>query len=166
VETYSAKTFSPKRYEIWTMQSAYHNCPTVNGLMQSPGREFEARNVEFKKDGNGVELGMEIAGVYPSDAKLESWRRIIRLDRASNEIVIRDMARLRSPGEVTLNLMMTSEKHLERLHWEGPGIERKVDEVNVEDRRLQSVWGNRLYRVRLISANAPATASWTLRVKG
>jgi hypothetical protein len=166
VETYSAKTFSPKRYEIWTMQSAYHNCPTVNGVMQSPGREFEARNVEFKKDGNGVELGMEIAGAYPSDAELESWRRIIRLDRASNEIVIRDMARLRSPGEVTLNLMMTSEKHLERLHWEGPGIERKVDEVNVEDRRLQSVWGNRLYRVRLISANAPATASWTLRVKG
>ena len=28
VETYRAKTFSDKRYEIWTMQSQFHNLPT------------------------------------------------------------------------------------------------------------------------------------------
>ncbi len=28
VETYTAKTFSDKRYEIWTMQSQFHNVPT------------------------------------------------------------------------------------------------------------------------------------------
>ena len=134
--------------------------------MQSPGREFEARQVEFKKDGSGVELGMEIAGAYPAEAKIESWRRSIRLDRGSNEVVIRDTARLRGPGEVTLNLMTTSEKNIERLHWEGPGVERFVDAVPVEDRRLQSVWGKTLYRVRLVSAKAPTSASWVLRVKG
>jgi hypothetical protein len=42
VETYTAKTFSPHRYEIWTMQSAFHNCPTIDGAMQSPGRQFAA----------------------------------------------------------------------------------------------------------------------------
>ena len=41
VETYSAKTFSSRRYEIWTMQSGYHNCPTVNGVM--PGRRQRIR---------------------------------------------------------------------------------------------------------------------------
>jgi len=166
VETYSAKTFSPRRYEIWTMQSGYHNCPTVNGVMQSPGREFEARQVEFKKDGSGVEVGMEIAGAYPSEAKIASWRRVIRLDRAANELVVRDTARLNGPGEVTLNLMTTSEKNIERLHCEGPGVQRFVDEVPVEDRRLQSVWGPKLYRVRLVSAKAPANGSWLLRVRG
>ncbi|MFR2781088.1 MAG: heparinase II/III family protein [Clostridium sp.] len=30
VETYQAKTFSPQRYEIWTMQSAYHNLPPLS----------------------------------------------------------------------------------------------------------------------------------------
>ncbi|MCX6624562.1 MAG: heparinase II/III family protein, partial [Acidobacteria bacterium] len=35
VETYSAKTFSAQRYDIWTMQSAWHNLPTVDGVMQS-----------------------------------------------------------------------------------------------------------------------------------
>jgi hypothetical protein len=27
VETYSTKTFSASRYDIWTMQSGYHNLP-------------------------------------------------------------------------------------------------------------------------------------------
>ncbi len=48
VETYTAKTFSAQRYEIWTMQSAYHNLPTVNGVMQGAGRQFEARDVDVQ----------------------------------------------------------------------------------------------------------------------
>ena len=32
VETYTRKTFSPQRYEIWTMQSGYHSLPTINGV--------------------------------------------------------------------------------------------------------------------------------------
>src|SRR5206468_3377505 len=47
VETYSAKTFSSQRYDIWTMQSAYHNLPTINGVMQAAGREFQAKDVSF-----------------------------------------------------------------------------------------------------------------------
>ena len=31
VETYQKKTFSPQRYEIWTMQSQYHNLPSFLG---------------------------------------------------------------------------------------------------------------------------------------
>ncbi len=34
VEFYTAKTFSAARYEIWTMQSSYHNLPEINGFMQ------------------------------------------------------------------------------------------------------------------------------------
>ena len=45
VGTYTAKTFSPQRYEIWTMQSAYHNLPTINGFLQKDGRQFRAENV-------------------------------------------------------------------------------------------------------------------------
>lgn len=164
VETYSVKTFGPHRYDIWTMQSGHHNCPTVNGAMQAPGREFEARQVECSTNATGVEMRMEIGGAYPAEARIESWKRVVRLDRASNEVVVRDTARLARPGELTLNLMTTSEKNIQRLHWEGPGIECKVDEVKVEDPRLQNVWGNRVYRVRLVAAKVPSTSSWVLRV--
>ncbi|MBN1985680.1 MAG: heparinase II/III family protein, partial [Prolixibacteraceae bacterium] len=36
-ETYTAKTFSNRRYEIWTMQSQYHNLPKINGVDQKEG---------------------------------------------------------------------------------------------------------------------------------
>jgi Heparinase II/III-like protein len=55
VETYTAKTFSPRRYEIWTMQSAYHNLPTINGAMQNDGRQYEAREL--------VSIGRCVGGV-------------------------------------------------------------------------------------------------------
>ncbi len=51
VETYTAKTFSAQRYDIWTMQSAFHNLPTINGVMQAAGRQYEARDVTFAGGG-------------------------------------------------------------------------------------------------------------------
>ena len=45
VESYTKKTFSPQRYEIWTMQSAWHNLPTFDGVQQLPGAEYAAREV-------------------------------------------------------------------------------------------------------------------------
>ena len=48
VETYTAKTFSGSRYDIWTMQSAFHNLPTMNGVMQKNGRDFRAKDVRYE----------------------------------------------------------------------------------------------------------------------
>ena len=56
VETYTRKTFSPQRYEIWTMQSQYHNLPTINGKMQLPGKQFCASNVEYSADNDEAAL--------------------------------------------------------------------------------------------------------------
>lgn len=44
VGPYTGKTFGAQRYEIWTMQSAYHSLPTIDGVMQRNGSEFAARN--------------------------------------------------------------------------------------------------------------------------
>ena len=31
------------------MQSAYHNCPTIDGVMQAAGREFAASDVKYQR---------------------------------------------------------------------------------------------------------------------
>ena len=49
-EQYVAKTFSSRRYEIWTMQSQYHNLPKINGYDQKEGGQFKAKNTTFKSD--------------------------------------------------------------------------------------------------------------------
>jgi len=81
VETYTAKTFSSHRYEIWTMQSAFHNLPTINGVMQAAGRQYEARDVSFHSDDAGAEFLADIAAAYPKEAGVQTWKRSIRLDR-------------------------------------------------------------------------------------
>src|SRR4029450_4606642 len=34
IGTYTAKTFGPERFDIWTMRSGYHNVPLVAGVEQ------------------------------------------------------------------------------------------------------------------------------------
>jgi hypothetical protein len=166
VETYSAKTFSSKRYEIWTMQSAYHNLPTVNGVMQAPGRNFEARNVSYKSDDAGAEIALDIAAAYPPDAEIETWHRTLRLDRRQNRVEIRDAYLLRKAGgRIEWTLMTPCEVQLSspgKLTLTGgflgssgvtvtyPGaLAVAVEEVNTPDPRLKGVWGPRVRRVLL-----------------
>ena len=65
VESYTSKTFSDKRYEIWTMQSAYHNLPTINGVMQSAGAEYKAKDVTTFFSDRVCDINMDIAEAYP-----------------------------------------------------------------------------------------------------
>src|ERR1019366_3029596 len=105
-EAYTSKTFSPQRYEIWTMQSVYHNCPTVDGVMQSAGRKFAASDVTCHADDHAAELRMNIAKVYPPEAQMAVWNRRMRLDRKANAIEIVDDYELTQAAKViTLTLM-------------------------------------------------------------
>lgn len=89
VESYTKKTFSPQRYEIWTMQSAYHNLPTVNGVMQADGEEYKAANVRCHMDESIGMIEMDIAPAYPSKAGLAYYDRKAVLYKGK-EIVIQD----------------------------------------------------------------------------
>ncbi|MFN2155857.1 MAG: heparinase II/III family protein, partial [Anaerolineae bacterium] len=98
VETYSRKTFSPQRYEIWTMQSAYHSLlPTVDGIMQAPGGEFAARSVEYAADDDGAQFSLDIAGAYPQEAGIKTWARTIDFQRGE-QVEIVDLYELATPA--------------------------------------------------------------------
>ncbi len=81
VESYTKKTFSPNRYEIWTMQSDYHNLPTLQGRMQKDGKEYgcSVLSKEFTTDGGCIQL--ELASAYPSDALVTSYQRKVALNQ-------------------------------------------------------------------------------------
>lgn len=65
VESYTQKTFSDRRYEIWTMQSSYHNLPEINGLQQKDGAQYTARVISFDLNSENPYIEMDIAGAYP-----------------------------------------------------------------------------------------------------
>ncbi len=178
VETYSAKTFSDKRYEIWTMQSAFHNCPTINGVMQSPGREFEARDVRFASSKNKVSLSMSIAKAYPPEAGIKYWKRSWNLEMGKS-ITLTDDFNITPGGETFFTLMSAEDVQIEdsRLVINGDGFKLniafdkkqltpEVEPITIEDNRLKTSWGNKIYRIKLHLKNSISAGKVKLVVTG
>jgi hypothetical protein len=176
VETYTAKTFSAKRYEIWTMQSAYHNCPTIDGAMQSAGRQFASSEVSYQADDAAAELRMNLAGAYPQEANLAWWRRTLRLQRARNEIELVDDYSLRQPAKaITLTLMTPCAVKQEAagklalgdrvtVLYDAAAFTPVIEEIRIDDAHLRGTWGDRLSRILLRAADPPQHATWTTRI--
>lgn len=100
VGAYTAKTFSRERYIIWSMQSQYHNLPTVNGFMQEPGRNYAARNPSYASDDNQVKFSLGLAACYPAAAGIEKWDRSFAFSRG-DKLVVTDDFRLREVKGIT-----------------------------------------------------------------
>lgn len=185
VETYSAKTFSPQRYDIWTMQSGYHNLPTVNGRMQSPGKQFAARDVDYRADDSQAELRLDIAAAYPPEAGLNRWHRTVRLRRGQGIDIEDDFELDAPPASLSMNLLtpctvdvsmpgllrfgsrqLAGERRSGRasLHYNADRLSASVETIRLDDALLREVWGETLCRV-VFTAAAPAQKdSWTLRI--
>lgn len=184
VETYSRKTFSSQRYEIWTMQSAYHSLPTIDGAMQAPGRQFAAKSVRYEADDGYAQLQLDIADAYPKEANLKSWVRTIRLNRGDNIIITDAYALSKHAQEVTLSLMTPCQVREEgrgrlllatggdgkprtamRVLYDDGTLAADLEAIAVEDGRLRSVWPEKMKRI-LLKAKAPAvTDTWRLKIE-
>ena len=185
VEDYTARTFSSQRYEIWTMQSAYHSLPTIGGVMQEPGKSFAAKDVEYEADDDGAQLRLDIAGAYPAAAGLKCWKRVVKLNRG-RDIEMMDAYELEREAEISLSLMTPcavspgkdgvielKEREIvegrvsgsARLHYPANMMKVAVEEVAVEDSRLKSIWGERLFRILLRVDEPTKEGAWKLRVE-
>ena len=163
-ETYTSKTFGPHRYEIWTMQSGYHNLPVINGIEQKDGEEFKSKNSVFSTDSKKITFSTDIAGAYTPDAKVRSWIRSYTLNRGKS-FVISDKYVLSSltSAPTTSNLITyckVSEAKPGELIFEGDGFRLKmsydaakikpaIEYIEVTDAGLKRYWPNGVTRVVL-----------------
>ncbi|UNX53735.1 heparinase II/III family protein [Georgenia sp. TF02-10] len=87
--TYTARTFGPDRYDLWPMQSDWHNVPRLPGTGQAAGARFAARDVTATVDDGAAGLRLDLAGAYPGyeDGR---WVRTATLDRATGAVEVRD----------------------------------------------------------------------------
>jgi hypothetical protein len=182
VETYTAKTFSSNRYGIWTMQSQYHNLPTINGIQQKEGREFHAENAQFTTTPSQVRFSLDIAKAYPAEAMVNSWNRTITLDR-NKKITLSEKYDLKECREpVKLNLMtafkvdvavpghvvLTDKLDASRVYEisydpKKFGVVAELKEV--KDGRLMPVWGNSLIRLVFTAKDNSLKGQYQLVVK-
>ena len=146
VGEYTAKTFSNSRYEIWTMQSGYHNLPQINGVDQKDGKDFSAKVVNHK-DG---QLTLDIAGAYPADAAVKSWKRTVSANK-SGVTVTEDYELSQYVAPSRLMLMTTRSDALQHVSYNPNQLEATIEDVsNLLDPLLQGMWGKKMYRITLI----------------
>jgi hypothetical protein len=178
VGTYTAKTFSSERYDLWNMQSQWHNCPLINGVQQKEGSQFRAASVRYVPD----RLSMDISGAYPPAAAVSSWFRhwslsgsVLTLTDDYTLVEWKDSIRLNfmtpclvrmvRPG--VLELVGSSGSSASSASGSGPvasgpgspvltltydpsQLYPVVTEKEMDDARLQGSWGQRLFRVSLV----------------
>lgn len=160
-ETYTAKTFSSHRYEIWTMQSGYHQLPKINGVEQMQGRKYVATNSTFSADDKKVVFSTDISKAYTDEAKVEKWIRSYRLDRGK-KFSISDNYELKeiSDKPTSINFITVckvSEKGGGALILEGNGftmemkydsktVSPKIEVMEITDKGLKRYW-NEITRI-------------------
>jgi hypothetical protein len=86
--TYTLQTFGPDRYDIWTMQSGWHNVPVIGGLEQSPGAGFAASEVEASIGEDASSLSFDLSRAYAGVPR--PWRRSVRLERSARRVMVED----------------------------------------------------------------------------
>lgn len=172
VGTYTRQTFSSERYSIWTMQSGFHNLPVINGREQLPGRQYRSRNIAF--DPARMLFSLDIAGAYGAEAGVKSWVKQYRLGdkftmedrfeledpKASNEYVFM-LARkpdLTQEGVVRLNVESL------KLIYDPKIFEATLETISQTDRRLSSVWGEELYRLKFRARKLSKKGSYSFTV--
>ena len=99
--TYTALTFSEKRYTLWNIRSAYHNLPIIGGIEQKPGAEYRTKS--FEKSDTGAIADLQTA--YPLETGLILFRRELRVDECA---AVTDNLELREPVAVTWVWMLRS----------------------------------------------------------
>jgi hypothetical protein len=172
--TYTRQTFSPARYDIWTMQSAWHNVPEVADVGQPASRRAAARDVAATVGRTGSALHLDLAAAYPDSGALE-WHRTAGLDRITGTVTVDDRWLLDgtrdAPSRVRLLMagrVIRAEDGLRvealdgagtvRLRWSGDVDHVDLDERALDDPMLTDVWGTVLTRLTLTLAAGTAGA--------
>lgn len=161
VGTYTKETFGKGRWDIWTMQSNYHNVPSINGLGQKNGSAFRSNGSKFSSVNGNVSFSTDIAKAYTADSKVTSWVRGYTLERGT-KFTINDRYQLAAnTGGNKLHFMTVLPAKISKpgvLRLSGEGIEldmtynpdllsATIETIKLDDPRLINNLGNTVNRL-------------------
>ena len=158
VGTYTRQTFSSERYTIWTMQSNYHNIPMVNGYAEPNGVRYVAKDCKSTPTSFSVDL----VDAFPEEAGINKWIRSYNLSgrtlKVSDQFSLKkaevpNQVNFMTWGEVdaskpgVVNVEVRGRKM--QLKYDAGAFKAEVETIELADRKLSNVWGDKVYRVSL-----------------
>ena len=180
-EEYTAKTFSPDRFDLWYLQSQFHNCPTINGFMQRDGKEYRAQGVKYTKTAGCSGMEADISGAYQPEAGIVYWRRLVGLNRDGGAFVeVVDEYQLKNnPAEVKYHFMLAVEPSISgegeitlRCGDDGTllfiydfnNLKAEIEKIEITESRLLANWGNIIYRITFIEKTPASKGKRVFRI--
>ena len=164
VGTYTAQTFSKKRYELFNCRAAYHNVPLVNGYEQHEGKEYAADNVHYQNNNNSAIFSLDIAQTYPKEANVKQWKRTIKLNRGQEVVVTEDYKLLKylAPSEIILiccgeaylygdnNIVINNGENQGVIQFDPSKLSPTIEKINYQDNIVYNLWKKRtLNKIKL-----------------
>ena len=167
-DTYTAQSFSNRRFELMNCRSAYHNVPIINGKEQKDGKQYRASHVNHVATDGASIIQMNLEKAYPADAQENAWQRTISLDRAADRVEITEQS---SASDYQIVLMVYGKPEQQqagiillqdgkvRLEYDAQQLSASIEKVQMTDGIMKTQWQDNVYRI-LLSAkgNAPKTS--------
>ena len=163
--TYTAATFSDRRYTLWNVRSAYHNVPMIGGTEQAAGAAFSASETEVLPDG----LSLDLRNAYPESCGLLRCHRAFRLSGSC--LSVKEEVVLRKDTPVTWVWMLRyPPRILDQTVLIGPvgfsfpeGFRADAEEIPVQDPRMARNYPGSLWRLSVTSpASCRHECEWIL----
>ncbi|WP_165822440.1 heparinase II/III domain-containing protein [Paenibacillus montanisoli] len=181
-EEYKAQTFGPDRYELWYLQSQYHNLPTVRGVLQQNGGQFRAKDAEYAKSLEVSRLSLDIADAYPDAAGIAEWRRSFMLCRGDEPYVeVTDQFRVKEATNAIFYSLVTPCEPIPAadgalrfeyapdrwavLTFDHAVLDAVVEPIDKMESRLKRNWGERMYRIVLHERMALEAGTRTISIR-
>ena len=145
--TYTALSFSDRRYEHWVVRSDWHNVPSIDGQEQLPGAQYRATEVEAQENS----LALDLSHAYPKGSR---YRRVASLEAgairiadewdgsAEQHFVIAGTPLDHEPGRLRIQTLTGG--HVQ-LRWDAGAA--RLERRAVEDQLLEGVWGSIVHRL-------------------
>lgn len=180
---YTSKTFGPHRYEIWTMQSEWHNVPLINGTAEANGSRYRAKDVAFTPSKKGCIFTADISGAYPKNSDCRKWIRSYKVSEGKGGSVLEitdsfelgsrkapDVEHFLLQGEVILEkpgiVILSNKGRRFEISYPSDILTASVDIQEDLDSDLRRSWGKTLTRLNLTSSTtAPLDGTYTIRVR-
>ncbi|MDR1806396.1 MAG: heparinase II/III-family protein [Propionibacteriaceae bacterium] len=189
--TYTAQTFGPDRYQIWAMQSQWHNVPVFGETGQGVGAEFRADLVGEEGPGPGRRWGagpaQESGGAVPAQFSLDlthayppgtvtRWLRTVTLDRTVGAVAVHDdwqnpaaapELRYLLSGQVVAEgpdrvIVATLDGGQAELRW-SPPLTHSLVRRPLDDPLQTAVWGDHLTQLRLAAGGVTSVTVTVVR---
>ena len=170
-DTYTAQSFSSRRFELMNCRSAYHNVPLINGMEQKAGKQYHADKVSHQVTTEASSIQMNLEKAYPVEAHVGTWQRTVSLDRVHNCVEMTECCQTDSIGKSTtlekgkldaqIILMAYGKPELQqpgcillqggcvKLEYEANQLSASIEKIQMADGIMKSQWKNLVYRIVL-----------------